>query len=105
LATKLKPPDNAPEIAADAGLARRSGDIAAAHRIGLTLLAWTRLPTPESDGNDGFGFALFVLWESQSQVPQLIAGAGGFICNQCVQPCVGIIAAQNPAGLSSIANF
>jgi len=34
--------------------------------------------------------------KSQPDVLQLIAGAGVFICNECVQLCVGIIATENP---------
>lgn len=38
--------------------------------------------------------------KSQPDVLQLIAGAGSFICNECVQLCVGIIATQNPGWLN-----
>jgi ATP-dependent protease Clp ATPase subunit len=34
--------------------------------------------------------------KGQSEVLQLIAGASVFICNECVQLCVEIIATQNP---------
>lgn len=43
--------------------------------------------------------------KSQPDVLQLIAGAGGFICNECVQLCVGIIATQNPGWLDQHRQF
>jgi hypothetical protein len=43
--------------------------------------------------------------KSQPDVLQLIAGAGGFICNECVQLCVGIIAGQNPDWLEQHRQF
>jgi hypothetical protein len=42
--------------------------------------------------------------KAQSDVLQLSAGPGSFICNECVQLCVGIIANQNPDCLNRIAN-
>ena len=43
--------------------------------------------------------------KSQPDVLQMIASAGGFICNECVQLCVGIIATQNPAWLEQHRQF
>lgn len=43
--------------------------------------------------------------KSQSEVLQLIASAGPFICNECVQLCVGIIATQNPDWLDKHRQF
>jgi hypothetical protein len=43
--------------------------------------------------------------KSQPAVLQLIAGAGGFICHECVQLCVGIIATQNPGWLDQHRQF
>lgn len=41
----------------------------------------------------------------EPEVLQLIAGALGFICNECVQLCVGIIATQNPDWLDQHRQF
>ena len=43
--------------------------------------------------------------KSQPDVLQMIAGAGGFICNECVQLSVGIIATQNPEWLEQHRQF
>ena len=43
--------------------------------------------------------------KSQPDVLQLIAGAGSFICNECVQLCVGIIATQNPGWLKTTSSI
>ena len=43
--------------------------------------------------------------KSQLDVLQLIASAGGFICDECVQLCVGIIATQNPDWLEQHRQF
>jgi hypothetical protein len=43
--------------------------------------------------------------KSQPDVLQIIAGAGGFICNECVQLCVGIIATENPTWLEQHRQF
>lgn len=43
--------------------------------------------------------------KSQPEVLQLIAGARVFICNECVQLCVGIIATQNPDWLDQHRQF
>ena len=43
--------------------------------------------------------------KNQPDVLQMIAGAGGFICNECVQLCVGIIATQNPEWLEQHHQF
>lgn len=41
----------------------------------------------------------------QSEVLQLIAGPQVFICNECVQLCVGIVGTQNPEWLESHRRF
>jgi hypothetical protein len=41
----------------------------------------------------------------QSEVLQLIAGPRVFICNECVQLCVGIVATQNPDWLEPHRQF
>jgi ClpX C4-type zinc finger/Sigma-70 factor, region 1.1 len=43
--------------------------------------------------------------KTQPEVLQIIAGAGGFICNECVQLCVEIIATQNPDWLQRHRQF
>ncbi|QPF95267.1 hypothetical protein IC761_20375 [Bradyrhizobium commune] len=43
--------------------------------------------------------------KTQADVLQLIASAGPFICNECVQLCVGIIGTQNPAWLDQHRQF
>jgi hypothetical protein len=43
--------------------------------------------------------------KTQADVLQLIASAGPFICDECVQSCVGVIAAQNPGWLEQHRQF
>jgi len=43
--------------------------------------------------------------KSQPQVLQLIAGPRVFICNECVQLCVGIVATENPDWLERHRQF
>jgi hypothetical protein len=43
--------------------------------------------------------------KDQSKVLQLIAGPRVFICNECVQLCVGIVATQNPDWLEPHRQF
>jgi hypothetical protein len=43
--------------------------------------------------------------KAQPEVLQLIAGAQGFICNECVQLCVQIVSAEHPAWLSEHRKF
>ena len=43
--------------------------------------------------------------KTQPEVLQIIAGANVFICNECVQLCVGAIAAQNPDWLEQHRQF
>jgi hypothetical protein len=43
--------------------------------------------------------------KDQSKVLQLIAGPSVFICNECVQLCVGIVATQNPDWLEPHRQF
>src|SRR6266849_1404076 len=43
--------------------------------------------------------------KSKSEVLQLIASAGPFICNECVQLCVRAIATQNPDWLEKHRQF
>jgi ClpX C4-type zinc finger len=43
--------------------------------------------------------------KAQADVLQLIAGAGPFICDECVELCVGVIAAQNPGWLEQHRRF
>lgn len=43
--------------------------------------------------------------KEQNKVLQIIAGANVFICNECVQLCVEIIAIQNPEWLEQHRKF
>lgn len=43
--------------------------------------------------------------KSQADVLQIIAGPGAFICNECVQMCVEIVATQNPDWLEQHRQF
>lgn len=43
--------------------------------------------------------------KAQADVLQLIASAGPFICDECVELCVGVIARRNPAWLDQHRQF
>jgi hypothetical protein len=43
--------------------------------------------------------------KAQPEVLQLIAGPRAFICNECVQLCVGIVATENPDWLEPHRQF
>jgi RNA polymerase primary sigma factor len=43
--------------------------------------------------------------KTQSEVLQLIAGPSVFVCNECVQLCVGIVATENPDWLEQHRQF
>ncbi|RUW68027.1 MULTISPECIES: ClpX C4-type zinc finger protein [unclassified Mesorhizobium] len=43
--------------------------------------------------------------KSEADVLQIIAGPDAFICNECVQLCVEIVATQNPGWLEQHRQF
>ncbi len=43
--------------------------------------------------------------KAQSEVLQLVAGPEAFICDECVQLCVGLVASQNPGWLDQHRQF
>ena len=59
----------------------------------------------QTSSNAGSTLSCSFCGKAQSEVLQLIAGPDAFICNECVQLCVGLIDTQNPGWLDQHRQF
>jgi ClpX C4-type zinc finger protein len=64
-----------------------------------------RIADERTSSMPGSAWSCSFCGKAQSDVLQLIAGPDAFICNECVQLCVGIVATQNPGWLDQHRQF
>src|SRR5437763_16841740 len=57
------------------------------------------------EGSQGSNLSCSFCGKAQPDVLQLIAGAHGFICNECVQLCVQIVSTKHPEWLPQHRKF